>query len=116
MDSPKTNGGCVGEPYTGPFFYDDEYLDSIEDVIEYCEAQGIPIPEFVSGARYVAPTLDPYDILDDLRERCMHEDWEPKGVEGLVEAVGEWNRVNAENGTWWEDITRRCRVYEDNNR
>ena len=113
LDSSATNQmakAAVVEDYDGPFMYDYRYFSDADELVEYLEADDQPVPEFVFAAWYSKPELDLESILQDLQENHMHEDWEPLACKDLEAAVKAWNVANAENGTWYEDDTRKVRI------
>jgi hypothetical protein len=107
-ETAKMDKAKLIEDYGGPFLIDDRYFETADELIEHFESNDTPVPEFVHCARYEAPVLDLETILQDLQENDMHEDWEPEACAPLAEAVADWNRANAWNGTWFEDTSRKA--------
>lgn len=89
--------------YKGKFLYDDkldEFFENLEEVRKRYKIQ----PQYMYGTYYRSIKINLYNLLEyvceDLAEGtidCLI------GVEELQEAVDKFNKLNEENGTYYED-------------
>ncbi len=91
--------------FDGPFLFGGRFYANAAELLTSVATDDLP--EFGFCTRYEPPTLDLEEIIDDLRDNHMHDDWEPNDAPELAEAIEAWNEANKDNGTYWEDDTRK---------
>jgi len=96
--------------YDGPVFWGDEYFNSMEDLLDRAECDGLDLPKYVWATIPHQLTLDASDIIhQEIEQQEMHEDavdWiDGKDVERLQAFLDVWcKEVNLVS--YMEDNTR----------
>ena len=89
--------------YKGKLLYDwklDEFFKSLDEIRKRYEIQ----PKYMYGTYYESVKINLYNILENICEDHVEGTFEClKGVEELQEAVDKFNKLNEENGTYYED-------------
>ena len=93
----------------GPIMYDERIFGELEEAMEYISDRYGTEPEFIFATEYRPPFLDAESVIDSIADE-MHEDWEPEFVPELQEALEKWNTANANNGSYYEDRTKKYRL------
>lgn len=94
--------------YAGPFLLNRRVYQDIAELLDAIELEDIP--DFGYCTTYESPRLDDMGSLMESVSSEMHDDWEPIQGEAeaqLAAAIEAWNTANENNGTYWEDRTRK---------
>lgn len=89
--------------YDGPFLFGETVYMDADDLLGSIEPDDLP--EFGFCTTYQAPSLSIDILMENVGE--MHNDWEPNDVSELAPAIEAWNKANENNGTYYEDRTRK---------
>lgn len=90
--------------YDGPFLWGDHVHMDVDDLLE-CVAPD-ELPNFGFCTNYQPPAFDLPDVMENIASN-MHDEWEANDVPELEAAVALWNEANKDNGTYWEDRSRK---------
>ncbi len=100
--------------YDGGMIYSgDRYYDSVEDLIEHCEAYETPIPVYVWACKNVGlPLVD----ISDITDRLIEEGWEDMdesdlyGVDELNAAIDAFNEANRDVAVYQADYSTAIKL------
>ena len=86
-----------------PIYYDEEFYWELEDFLDYCKSEDIPIPEFVYGTYKEPVEIDIESTIQETEENSDIEDFYFENTQELIDFVNDWNK---ENGTacYYQDI------------
>ncbi|HZK28050.1 MAG TPA: hypothetical protein VFD00_11010 [Thermoclostridium sp.] len=81
-----------GSIYAEGYGCQEGYFDSVDELIEYCEYEEIPVPDWVYCCKPITHTLD----IDSAIERMLEDAFEDAGdclvdEDKLIDFVDEWN-------------------------
>lgn len=78
-------------------WYNDEYYSELEDLIDYLESQGLPIPDYVFGTSEYRVEVDIVNAIDQAEQDCGLEDFYFDNTEELIDFTDKWNKENGTN-------------------
>ena len=91
----------------------DNWFDSIDDLEDWFELQGLEVPKYAYGSYFMSFSLDIDNIIEDKSEE-HHEDVISSldGMAELREAIEEFNNANKKNGTYQVDYWTVVKLFE----
>lgn len=90
----------------------DGYFQCPDDLLDYCDMEGVPIPEYA----FCCKPRQLWAAMEDLLHQLDSEGWEDMiesaaGLDQLEKAIDEFNELNKDTFTIWEaDYKRKVRL------